>query len=447
MPDIKNAISNIHNLSDYKIYGQVEAIVGQLIEVGGIERFMSIGDQCYVLSRSKNKILCQVAGVQKNKLLVMPFGPIEGVGVGCDVEIINSEPVVYPHERWLGRVINGLGDPIDEGGHLPLGGDSYPLCNMPPPSHQRKRVDTKMDLGIRAMNSFLPCCYGQRMGIFAGSGVGKSILLSMLARHGTADVNVIGLIGERGREVREFIEDNLGEEGLKKSVIIVATSDQSALMRRQAAYLTMTVSEFFRDRGQQVLCLFDSVTRFAMAQREIGLSVNEPPTTKGYTPSVFTELPKLLERAGPGLSGVGDITGLFTVLVEGDDTNEPVSDTVRSILDGHIILDREIAERGRYPAINILKSISRSLPACHSEEQNKLITRAKRILAQYEDMAELIRIGAYNKGADPLIDEAIRLFPKLDSFLEQDWQEHADVNSTFSALSEILSSSKESDVE
>jgi flagellum-specific ATP synthase len=276
------------------------------------------------------------------------------------------------------------------------------------------------------------------MGIFAASGVGKSILLSMMARYAELDVNVIGLIGERGREVQEFIEDELGPEGLAKSVIIVATSDESPLMRRQAAQMTMTVAEYFRDRGSEVLCLMDSVTRFAMAMREIGLSIGEPPASKGYTPSTFAELPRLLERAGPGVTGSGSITGLITVLVEGDDHNEPIADAVRGILDGHIVLDRAIAERGRYPAINVLRSLSRTMPSCNSDAETEIIRTARRQMATYEDMAELIRLGAYRKGTDAQVDEAIRLYPLLEAFLAQERLERDDLHAGYCRLADIL---------
>lgn len=276
------------------------------------------------------------------------------------------------------------------------------------------------------------------MGIFAGSGVGKSVLLSMMARYTTADVVVIGLVGERGREVKEFLEEDLGPEGLKRAVVIVATSDESALMRRQAAYLTLTTAEHFRDQGLNVLCLMDSVTRFAMAQREIGLSTGEPPAAKGYTPTVFSELPRLLERAGPGPQGSGTITGLFTVLVEGDDHNEPIADAVRGILDGHIVLDRRIAERGRFPAVNVLRSVSRTMPACNPPEEQALIVEARRSLALYDDMAELIRLGAYKQGADPETDRAVRLQPALEAFMAQGRQEAADLGTSFAELQAIL---------
>jgi len=330
-----------------------------------------------------------------------------------------------------------MGEPIDGKGPLPQGIQPYSVRNAPPLPHQRGRVQGPIDLGLRALNTFITCCKGQRLGIFAGSGVGKSVMMSMIARNTEADVAVIGLIGERGREVQEFIEDDLGEEGLKRAVVVVATSDESALMRKQAALLTMTVAEYFRDQDQDVLCMMDSVTRFAMAQREIGLSIGEPPAAKGYTPTVFSELPRLLERAGPG-AGKGSITGLFTVLVEGDDHNEPVADAVRGILDGHIVMERSIAERGRYPAINILKSISRTMPGCNLPDQQKLIQQARGLLSAYDDMEELIRLGAYRPGSDPLVDRAIRYQPELEAYLSQGKGETTDRDTGFAMLAEIL---------
>jgi flagellum-specific ATP synthase len=295
------------------------------------------------------------------------------------------------------------------------------------------------------MNTFTTCCRGQRLGVFAGSGVGKSVLLSMLAKGAECDAVVVGLIGERGREVREFIEETLGEEGLKRAVVVVATSDEPALKRRQAAYMTMAIAEYMRDQDQEVLCLMDSVTRFAMAQREIGLAAGEPPTTKGYTPTVFTELPKLLERAGPGPirpdgTKAGPITGIFTVLVDGDDHNEPIADAVRGILDGHIVMERAIAERGRFPAINVLKSISRTMPGCHGPMEREVVSQARQTLAAYANMEELIRIGAYRAGADPQVDRAIALNPALEAFLAQDKDDQTTLDAGFERLSAILDS-------
>ena len=433
-----NVAKEVNRLPDYKIFGQVTDIVGLLIEASGIQGSLSIGDHCRITARTGRRVICEVIGFANNRALLMPFGPVDGVGMGCRVEISATDPVIYPDARWLGRVINAFGDPVDGKGPLPSGTIGYPIHNTPPPAHERQRVGGKIDLGVRAMNAFLTCCKGQRLGIFAGSGIGKSTLLSMMARHTAAEVSVVGMIGERSREAREFVEDHLGPEGLAHSVVIVATSDESPLIRRQAAYVTMAVSEYFRDQGNDVLCLMDSVTRFAMAQREISLSAGEPPASKGYTPSVFAELPRLLERAGPGVEGTGTITGLFTVLVEGDDHNEPVADAVRGILDGHVVLDRQIAERGRFPPINILRSISRTMPACNSAEENAAVNRARQLIAVYEDMAELIRLGAYRRGSDPQVDEALHYYPALEKFLSQTIDEHTDLATCYRMLYQAL---------
>jgi len=295
---------------------------------------------------------------------------------------------------------------------------------------------------VRVLNTFTTCCRGQRLGIFSGSGVGKSVLLAMLARNVKADVTVIGLVGERGREVQEFLQDDLGEAGLARSVVVVSTSDEPALMRRQAAHVTLAIAEYFRDDGKDVLVLMDSVTRFAMAQREIGLSAGEPPTAKGYTPTVFTELPRLLERAGPGTEQQGTITGIFTVLVDGDDHNEPIADAVRGILDGHIVMERAIAERGRYPAINVLKSISRTMPRAADPAYLPEITRARQIMATYADMEELIRLGAYRAGTSPEVDEAIRLHKPLEAFLAQGKEEATSLAEGYRRLAEIVAISE-----
>ncbi len=430
-------LSDIERIPELRRYGRIDGVQGLLVEAGGIGNVLSVGDRCRISGRTK-EILSEVVGFRQGKALLMPYSSLDGIGLGCRVEVDEANPVLHPHPGWLGRVINALGQPVDGLGPLPQGPVAYPIRNTPPSAHSRQRVSGKLDLGVRAMNAFLTCCRGQRMGIFAGSGVGKSSILSMMARHTDADISVVGLIGERGREAREFIEDDLGPDGLARSVVIVATSDESALLRRQAAYVTMTVAEYFRDLNRDVLCMMDSVTRFAMAQREISLSVGEPPASKGYTPTVFAELPRLLERAGPGAENQGSITGLFTVLVDGDDHNEPIADAVRGILDGHVVLDRAIAERGRYPAINILRSVSRTMPGCNSPEENQLIARARRLLALYDDMAELIRLGAYRRGADAAVDEAIHYFPAIEAFLAQRKDEKTDLASCYAMLAQIF---------
>ena len=434
---MQSLITEIAGLPTVGYFGRVCGIQGLMVEVSGLERRLSVGGRVRLSANGNGACECEVVGFRHGNALCLPFASLDGIGLGSKAELVQAEPALYPDAGWLGRVINGLGQPIDGGPPLKSGSAAYPIRAPAPPAHARRRVAEKIDLGVRAVNTFLSCCRGQRMGIFAGSGVGKSVLLSMFARFTQADVNVIGLIGERGREVQEFIEDYLGPEGLARSIVVVATSDEAALVRRQAAYLTLTLAEYFRDQGKDVLCLMDSVTRFAMAQREIGLSGGEPPASKGYTPTVFSELPKLLERAGPGVDA-GTITGLFTVLVEGDDHNEPIADAVRGILDGHIVLDRKIAERGRFPAINILRSISRTMPRCNSDHENHLVAAARRLLATYEDMAEMIRIGAYRVGSDPAVDEAIHYQPALDAFLSQQMAEYVTLNQGYAQLGEIL---------
>jgi flagellum-specific ATP synthase len=433
----KSISDEIGLLPDYQLFGRVGGVLGMMVEVAGLDESLSIGARCRLIPRKGPPIQGEVVGFRNGRALLLPFGSLEGIGLGCKAELLSADPAIYPSDRWLGRVVNALGEPIDAKGPLPGGPVPYSLYAAPPPAHTRRRVGEKLDLGVKVINTFLTCCEGQRMGIFAASGVGKSVLLSMLARFARSDVNVIGLIGERGREVQEWLEKELGPEGLSRSIVVVATSDEPPLMRRQAAHLTLTLAEYFRDQGEKVLCLMDSVTRFAMAMREIGLAAGEPPATKGYTPSVFAELPRLLERAGPG-EEAGSITGLFTVLVEGDDHNEPISDSVRSILDGHIVLDRRIAERNRYPAIDVLRSISRTLPHCNAEPENALIERARQLIATYEDMAELIRIGAYKRGSDEAIDEAIHYYPLLERFLAQRVDQRVDMASCYAGLAEIL---------
>lgn len=432
-------------LSDYETFGRVTKVLGLLVEISGFTGDLSIGSHVHLRPHEDMDIPCEVVGFRDERALLMPFGTLEGVSLGCPAYIQRHKPVIMPDDRWLGRVVNGMGQPIDGGGALPQGGHPVPLRNTPPAPHSRQRLGPQLDLGVRAVNSFLATCRGQRMGIFSGSGVGKSVLLSMMAKYTEADVTVIGLVGERGREVQEFLEDDLGPEGLARAVVIVATGDEPALMRRQAAYTTMAVAEYFRDQGKQVLCLIDSITRFAMAQREIGLSAGEPPTSKGYPPTTFGELARLLERAGPGGPGQGSITGLFAVLVEGDDHNEPISDSVRGIVDGHIVMSREIADRGRYPAINVLKSVSRSMPGVLTPEQNEIIKAAKKVISTYEDMEELIRLGAYRKGSDRNVDEAIRIYPHIEAFLTQDKDDKTTIEESFNRLATILGMKTQTD--
>ena len=439
---IESLTARVEGLADYQLFGRVTKILGLLVEVGGVERELSIGDRCNLTPKGVDPIPCEVVGFREGRALVMPFKPLDRVGLGCRVEVAQRQASVFPCDAWLGRVINSMGEPLDGKGPLLSGNIPMLLRNKPPAAHDRKRLGEKLDLGIRAINSFLSTCRGQRMGIFSGSGVGKSVLMSMLARYTAADVSVIGLIGERGREVKEFLEEELGPEGLKKSVVIISTSDESPLMRRQGAYMTLAVAEYFRDQNKQVLCMMDSVTRFAMAQREIGLSAGEPPTSKGYPPTTFSELARLLERAGPGTKTTGDITGFFSVLVEGDDHNEPIADAVRGIIDGHVVLERAIADRGRYPAINVLRSISRSMPRCLTQQQAELVKRGREVMSTYEDMAELIRLGAYRRGSDPRVDEAIMIYPKLEEFLAQRPEEKMGLDAGYALLAQVLGMNK-----
>ena len=429
-------LEQIEELDGCEVYGRVVGVRGLMVEVAGPLHTMSVGARV-TIETPGHAIPCEVVGFSGGNALLMPFAPLEGVRRGCRAVVSAVRAAVRPSDGWLGRVVDAMGRPIDGKGPLPSGPLPYPFKSPPPAAHTRRRVGSPIDLGVRALNTFVTCCHGQRMGIFAGSGVGKSVLLSMMARNVVADVSVIGLVGERGREVQEFLQDYLGEEGLARSVVVVATSDEPALMRRQAAYLTLSIAEYFRDQAKQVLLLMDSVTRFAVAQREIGLATGEPLTAKGYTPTVFAELPRLLERAGPG-SGEGSITGIVTVLVEGDDHNEPIADAVRSILDGHIVMERAIAERGRYPAINVLKSVSRSMPKSADPHFLDVLTRARKVMATYADMEELIRLGAYRPGSSAEVDEAIGFHPALEGFLGQYKDESTGLLEGYQRLEQIL---------
>lgn len=437
MQTLQSAAHALRMLSPDQRFGKVVAVRGALIEVEGLAGAAQIGSRIRIAGRG-GMVEAEVTGLDAGVAQCLPFSDLEGLSSGTQAWLEAGQFSVRPCNAWLGRMVDGLGRPVDGKGSLALGADTRPIKAAPPLAAHRARVGARIETGICALDVFAPLCRGQRLGLFAGSGVGKSVLLSMLARWTECDVAVIGLIGERGREVQEFVEDDLGPEGLARSVVVVATSDEPALMRRQAAWTTLAIAEHFRDQGLNVLCLMDSVTRFAMAQREIGLANGEPPATKGYTPTVFAELPRLLERAGPGLPGQGSITGLFTVLVEGDDHNEPVADAVRGILDGHVVITRRIAERGRYPAIDVLKSVSRTLPHCHTAEQNGTRLAARRILSTYGDMEEMARLGAYKAGSSEEVDEAIRLAPAIEALLKQGKGDRGNAADTFASLTAML---------
>ncbi len=441
---MKALAEQINELDAVEVYGRVVGVRGLMVEVAGPIEAMPVGARVNIETQGE-PIACEVVGFSGSNALLMPFAALEGVRRGCRA-VVAATAAVRPSLGWLGRVVDAMGQPIDGKGPLPPGPSPYPFRNQPPPAHARRRMGEPLDLGVRAINTFITCCRGQRMGIFSASGVGKSVLLGMLARNVRADVSVVGLIGERGREVQEFLQDDLGPEGLARSVVVVATSNEPPLMRRQAAYLTLAIAEYFRDEGKDVLLLMDSITRFAAAQREIGLSVGEPPTAKGFTPTVFSELPRLLERAGTG-TNEGTITAMFSVLVEGDDHNEPISDAVRAILDGHIVLERAIAERGRYPAINVLRSVSRSMPRSADPAYLDVLARARQVMATYADMEELIRLGAYRPGSSPDVDEAIRLHRPLEAFLAQGKEESTSMAEGYRQLAQILKTKADPETE
>jgi flagellum-specific ATP synthase len=420
---LASAIRDLKAHEPRRFEGRVTALEGLRIEAAGPAGALRLGAS--VRFGDEQGPRGELVGFEGERAILLACDPLEGLGPGAPVLFTSGLDTVRPSDQWLSRVIDAFAEPLDGKGPLGSGWKPRQVRAIAPNAQSRARVDEKMGLGVKAIDVFAPCARGQRLGVFAGSGVGKSTILSMLARGADAEVIVIGLIGERGREVREFVEDTLGPEGLKRAVIVTATSDEAAPRRRRAAWLTLAVAEHFRDEGKQVVCFLDSVTRFAMAQREIGLAAGEPPTTRGYTPSVFAELPKLLERAGPGITVApgepqGHITGLFTVLVDGDDHNEPISDAVRAILDGHVTLSRQIAERGRFPAVDVLKSISRLQQTLQTPKEKEIAARARKLIALYSNMEELVRIGAYAKGADEEVDEAVRLWPQIEAFLSQD---------------------------
>ncbi|WP_051662909.1 FliI/YscN family ATPase [Alicyclobacillus macrosporangiidus] len=416
----------------YRLYGRVTKVVGLTVEsIGPPAR---VGELCRVFADGDAECLAEVVGFRDERLVLMPMGEVSAMAPGADV-LATGEVLCAPcGEGLLGRVLDGLGEPLD--GLGPLRAEvRRPVDAMPPNPLQRPRIDRPLQTGVRAIDSLLTVGAGQRMGIFAGSGVGKSTLLSMIARNTSADVNVIALIGERGREVNEFIERDLGEEGLSKSVIVVATSDQPALVRLKSAFVATTIAEWFRDQGRSVNLMMDSLTRFAMAQREIGLAVGEPPASRGYTPSVLAMLPRLLERAGTARRGV--ITAFYTVLVDGDDLNDPIADAVRGILDGHIVLSRQLANAGRFPAIDVLQSLSRVFPALADERQKAAAQQVRAWLQKYSEVEDLLRIGAYQRGADAEADVAVSMFPKVAQFLAQSADEPATLGESVEELNRL----------
>jgi flagellum-specific ATP synthase len=413
-----------------KVNGSVKQVIGLVIESSGPN--CSLGDVCVIKSKDGQDLcLSEVVGFRDNRVLSMILGDAAKIGPGSEIVATDRALSANVGEELLGRVIDGLGRPIDGKGPI-VTREVRSIYNAPPNPLERQRITRPIVTGIRSIDTLLTCGIGQRVGIFAGSGVGKSVTLGMIARNTSADINVIALVGERGREVAEFMDHELGEEGLRRSVVVVATSDQAALIRLKAAFMATTIAEYFRDRGVNVMLLMDSVTRLAMAQREVGLAIGEPPTTKGYTPSVFAMLPKLLERAGNARKG--SITGMYTVLVEGDDMSDPVADAVRSILDGHIVLARRLASAGHYPAVDVLESISRVMPAVTTEEHRNAAHRLVDMMATYREAEDLINIGAYVKGSNPRIDEALRNWDRIRGFLRQ----KADESTAFDASIEQL---------
>ncbi len=426
--------SQVRHVPSVQRVGTVTGVAGLIIESEGPN--VGLGDLCLVRSpRTEFTVRAEVVGFREHRVLLMPLGETAGLHVGCEVAASDRPPLPRPGPELLGRVLDALGRPFDGLGLLPVDRTASGN-NAPPHPLRRQRIREPLTTGVRAIDSFIPVGRGQRIGLFAGSGVGKSTLLGMIARGSTADVVVVGLIGERGREVREFLEKDLGPEGLRRSVVVVATSDTPAPLRLRAAFTATAIAEAYRDAGKNVLLLMDSVTRFAMAQREIGLAIGEPPATRGYTPSVFALLPRLLERSGAGESGA--ITALYTVLVEGDDMNEPVADAVRGILDGHLVLSRALAHFNHYPAIDILESVSRLTNEICTPDEVKLAAAAREQLALYRKNEDLISIGAYQKGANPALDRAVGLHEPLRDFLRQGVQEHTARADTFTRLRQLF---------
>lgn len=431
------ASERVSRLSTVEISGQVRGISGLRLTAVGLERATSIGQRCQVHGRF-GPLLGEVVSIDSDCVQILPFTSWEGVTAGQQVESLEVDQVLRPSTAWIGRVLDSFGNPVDGKGPLKAGPTSQKLRASPIPAFCRRRVGKRIKTGVSGIDLFAPLCRGQRMGIFAGAGVGKSTLMAMLARCVEADVVVVGLIGERGREVQDFIQRDLGPEGLARTVMVVSTGDEAPLARRQAAWTATAIAEHFRDQGLQVFLMIDSLTRFAHAQREIGLSIGEPPAQRGYPPTTFAELPRLLERAGPGPGSAGDITAVYTVLVDGDDMDDPVADGIRGVLDGHILLDRAIAERGRFPAIDVLRSVSRMLPDCHSAVENAIVKKARLALSRYSDMEDLIRLGAYQSGSDIEVDRSVSIWAGVEEILGQTVGEVVPDENAFAVLSRLL---------
>lgn len=434
--DLKKYQTFIDNSSFVKKGGKVVRIIGLIIEGDGPA--VSVGSLCRIFpGKNRPPVEAQVVGFRDSRTLLMPLGDVFGIHPGSVIESHEDLPTFNVSQALLGRVIDGNGRPLDGKGPIALGVD-YPLMGSQTNPLDRQRITQTIDVGVRSINGLLTCARGQRVGIMAGTGVGKSVLLGMMARNTEADINVIALVGERGREVKEFIEENLGPEGLKKSVVVAAASDQPPLVRLRGAFIATTIAEFFRDQNKNVILMMDSVTRFALAQREIGLSVGEPPAIRGFTPSVFSMIPKLIERAGTGAQDKGSITGLYTVLVEGDDINEPISDALRAVLDGHIVLSRNLATHNHFPAVDILQSTSRLMIDVVSKEHYDLSMRFKDILATYREAEELINIGAYARGSNPKIDLAIKKIDRFNSYMRQGITEKSGMAQSIELLKKTL---------
>ncbi len=432
-PKFKKLESAVNRTDWIKVTGRVSEVVGLVIESNGPNA--RVGDLCLIHTERDGIVRAEVVGFKGDRTLLMPLGELNGVRAGNVVEATGHCLRVPVGPELLGRTLNGLGEPIDGLGALQCS-ERYPVWATPSNPLERTMIDQPLGTGVRAIDGMLTLGKGQRVGIFAGSGVGKSTLLGMVARNCEADVNVIALVGERGREVNEFLHHDLGELGLQKSVVVCATSEQPAMVRIKAALTATAIAEYYRDRGLSVLLMMDSVTRFAMAQREVGLAIGEPPSTKGYTPSVFALLPRLMERAGT--SDKGAITALYTVLVEGDDTNEPIADAARSILDGHIVLNRRLTSRGHYPPIDVLESLSRTMPFTCSKKQMLEARDIRELLAAYSDIEDLVSIGAYQQGTKPLADRALRRWAPINEFLKQDKADASPFPETLRRMEEIL---------